>query len=343
MASSVRQRRDVSERSSRVIAPVHVGLGVLLLAAIAVPPAFGSYYMYLVSLCLVNIIVAVGLNLLTGNAGQISVCHSSFVAIGAYGTTYLVTKLGLSFWVALPLGGLIAALFGLALGFPALRLRGFYLAVVTLGFLEMSTLLIRELPMITGGVRGMSAPRPVLFGHALTSDLAFYYVILVITLVTIWCAFSLLHSPTGRAFGAIRNSEAVAQTLAVPLARAKLIAFMISAFFAGIGGALFASLVGFIDPTEFELWTSVRYIIIVVVGGLGSIAGSVVGALVLTVLPEVLRDFKEYNELVFGTLVLVALMVFPQGLVSLVPMLRARLARGARAKPIGDKHRTESP
>jgi branched-chain amino acid transport system permease protein len=333
----------VSERLSEALTPVHVGLGALLLAAIAVPPAFGSYYMYLVSLCLINIIVAIGLNLLTGNAGQISVCHSSFMAVGAYGTTYLVTKVGLSFWVALPLGGLIAALFGLALGFPALRLRGFYLAVVTLGFLEMSSLLIRELPTITGGVRGMSAPRPMLFGQALTNDLAFYYVILVIAVAAIWCAFSLLHSPTGRAFNAIRNSEAVAQTLAVPLARIKLIAFMTSAFFAGIGGALFASLVGFIDPTEFGLWTSVRYIIIVVVGGLGSIAGSVVGALVLTALPEVLRDFKEYNELVFGGLVLVALMVLPQGLVSLVPTLRARLTGGSRAKPVLEKHRSGSP
>ena len=211
----------MSERSYGALTPVHVGLGTLLLAAIAVPPAFGSYYMYLVSLCLINIIVAIGLNLLTGNAGQISVCHSSFMAVGAYGTTYLVTKVGLSFWVALPLGGLIAALFGLALGFPALRLRGFYLAVVTLGFLEMSSLLIRELPTITGGVRGMSAPRPALFGQTLTSDLAFYYVILAIAVVTIWCAFSLLRSPTGRAFDAIRNSEAVAQTLAVPLARIK--------------------------------------------------------------------------------------------------------------------------
>ena len=333
----------MSKRSSRALTPAHVGLGALLLAAIAVPPTFNSYYMYLVSLGLINIIVAIGLNLLTGNAGQISVCHSSFMAVGAYGTTYLVTKLGLSFWVAMPLGGLIAALFGLALGFPALRLRGFYLAVVTLGFLEMSSLLIRELPAITGGVRGMSAPRPALFGQALASDLAFYYVILVITVLAIWCAFSLLHSPTGRALDAIRNSEAVAQTLGVPLARIKLIAFMTSAFFAGIGGALFASLVGFIDPTEFGLWTSVRYIIIVVVGGLGSIAGSVVGALVLTALPELLRDFKEYNELVYGALVLVSLMVLPQGLVSLVPTLRARLLDRSRAKRVLEKHRAGSP
>ena len=335
--------RDVFDRSPSAITPVHVGLGVLLLATVAVPPAFGSYYMYLVSLCLINIIVAIGLNLLTGNAGQISVCHSSFMAVGAYGTTYLVTKLDLSFWMALPLGGLIAALFGLALGFPALRLRGFYLAVVTLGFLEMSTLLIRELPKITGGVRGMSAPRPVLFSEGLASDLAFYYIILAITLVTIWCAFSLLHSPTGRAFDAIRNSETVAQTLAVPLARVKLIAFVISAFLAGIGGGLFASLVGFIDPTEFGIWTSVRYIIIIVVGGLGSIAGSVVGAVALTVLPEVLRDFKEYNELVFGALVLMTLIVLPDGLISLIPMLRARLAGNSPARSLPDMHGARLP
>ena len=330
----------MSERSSRAITPVHVGLGVLLLAAIAVPPAFGSYYIYLVSLCLINIIVAIGLNLLTGNAGQISVCHSSFMAIGAYSTTYLVTKLGLSFWVALPLGGLIAALFGLALGFPALRLRGFYLAVVTLGFLEMSTLLIEQLPSITGGVRGMSAPRPVLFGYTLSSDLSFYYVILAITLATIWCAFSLLHSPTGRAFEAIRSSEAAAQTLAVPLAQTKLAAFVISAFFAGIGGSLFATLVRFIDPLEFGVWTSVRHVIFIVVGGLGSITGSVVGAIALTVLPELLRTFKEYQEFAFGGLLLVVLILLPHGLVGLGPMIRARLAGRGAPEGAGAPHRS---
>lgn len=304
-------------------------IGALLLLAVALPPWFGSYHHYLASLALINIIMAVGLNILTGNAGQMSLCNSSFMAIGAYATTYLTTKLGLSYWLALPLGGIISAVSGFLLGFPALRLRGFYLAVVTLGFLEVSQILIEQLPGITGGVRGISASRPALFGHTLSSDLSFYYVILAITLATIWCAYSLLRSPTGRAFEAIRSSEAAAQTLAVPLAHTKLAAFVISAFFAGIGGGLFASLVGFIDPLEFGVWTSVRHVVFIVVGGLGSITGSILGAVVLTVLPELLRAFKEYQEFVFGGLLLFMLTVLPYGLVSLGAKIRGLFTRNS--------------
>jgi len=307
-------------------------IGVLLLLAVVLPPWFGSYHHYLASLALINIIMAVGLNILTGNAGQMSLCNSSFMAIGAYATTYLATRLGLSYWLALPLGGIIAAIAGFLLGFPALRLRGFYLAVVTLGFLEVSQILIEQLPAITGGVRGISASRPVLFGRTLSSDLSFYYVILVITLATIWCAYSLLRSPTGRAFEAIRSSEAAAQTLAVPLAHTKLAAFVISAFFAGIGGGLFASLVGFIDPLEFGVWTSVRHVVFIVVGGLGSITGSILGAVVLTVLPELLRAFKEYQEFVFGGLLLFMLTVLPYGLVSLGAKIRGRFTQSSEER-----------
>lgn len=302
---------------------------LLMLAAAAVllvaPLFLDSYYHFLAALALVNVIVALGLNLLTGNAGQISLCHSSFMAVGAYATTYLYTKLGLTFWLALPLGGSLAALFGLVLGFPALRLRGFYLAVVTLGFLEVVQIAIEQLPAITGGVRGMSAARPFAFGQKLSSDLSMYYLILAVAVLGIWCARSILASPTGRAFNAIRNSEAAAQTLAMPLARMKLAAFVISAFYAGIGGGLFATLVGFIDPLEFGVWTSIRHVVFIVVGGLGSVAGSVVGAVAMTLLPELLRGFKEYNEFVFGGLLLLALIVFPKGLVGLWPKAGARL------------------
>jgi branched-chain amino acid transport system permease protein len=307
-------------------------IGALLLLAVALPPLFGSYYHYLASLTLINIIMAIGLNILTGNAGQMSLCNSSFMAIGAYATTYLSTRLGIGYWAALPLAGVLSAGCGFLLGFPALRLRGFYLAVVTLGFLEISQTLIEQLPSITGGVRGMSSPRPAIFGQALSSDLSFFYVILAITLATIWCARSLLRSPTGRAFEAIRCSETAAQTLAVPLAQTKLAAFMISAFFAGIGGGLFASLVGFIDPLEFGVWTSVRHVVFIVVGGLGSITGSILGAITMTVLPEALRGFKEYNEFVFGGMLLAVLILMPQGLVSLGPTIRSWFTRDSAGK-----------
>lgn len=304
-----------------------VRLALLTIAlAIVLPPFLGSYYHFVASLALINVIIAVGLNLLTGNAGQISMCQSSFMAIGAYATTYMTTKLGVSYWLAMPGGGLLAALLGLALGFPALRFRGFYLAVVTLGFLEITQILVEQLPSITGGVRGVSAPRPYLFGTKL-NDLGFYYVVLTISVLGVWCAYSLLKSPTGRAFDAIRSSEAAAQALGVPLARTKIAAFVVAAWYAGIGGGLYAALVGFIDPLEFGVWTSIRHVVFIVVGGLGSVVGSIVGAVGLTVLPEVLRGFKEYNEFVFGGLLLLVLTLMPTGLVGLLPRTRSWLRR----------------
>lgn len=316
----------VSSNTSRVVT-WQIGLALVVVAvAIMVPPFVGSYYHFVASLALINVIIAVGLNLLTGNAGQISMCQSSFMAIGAYATTYMTTKLGVSYWLAMPGGGMFAALLGLVLGFPALRFRGFYLAVVTLGFLEVTQILVEQLPSITGGVRGVSAPRPQLFGARL-SDLAFYYVILGIAVFGVWCAFSLLKSPTGRAFDAIRTSEAAAQTVGVPIARTKILAFVIAALYAGIGGGLYAALVGFIDPLEFGVWTSIRHVVFIVVGGLGSVAGSIVGAVSLTVLPELLRGFKEYNEFVFGGLLLLVLTLMPTGLIGLVPRSRSWLHR----------------
>jgi len=302
-------------------------VAVAVALAVVLPPFFGSYYHFVASLALINVIIAVGLNLLTGNAGQISMCQSSFMAIGAYTTTFLTTKAGLSYWLALPSGAMLAAVLGLALGFPALRFRGFYLAVVTLGFLEITQILIEQLPSITGGVRGISAARPAFFGTKLSSDLWFSYLVLAIMLVSVWCAVSLLRSPTGRAFNAIRSSEAAAQTLGVPLARLKVAAFVISAFYAGIGGGLYASLVGFIDPLEFGVWTSIRHVVFIVVGGLGSVVGSVIGAVTLTALPELLRGFKEYNEFVFGGLLLLVLTLMPTGIVGLAPKIRGLLLR----------------
>ncbi|MGQ0662893.1 MAG: branched-chain amino acid ABC transporter permease [Pseudomonadota bacterium] len=307
-----------------------------LVALLLVGPWFlGSYHHYLLSLALINVVLAIGLNLLTGNAGQISLCHSSFMAIGAYTSAFLLTQLGLTFWLALPLAGAVSGLFGVVLGLPALRLRGFYLAVVTLGFLEIMQIIIESLPSVTGGVRGLAVPRPSLFGVRLASDLSLYYVILAVAFMALYAAWRLLNSPIGRAFNSIRVSEATAETLAIPVTRVKLIAFVVAAVYAGVAGAMFATLVRFIDPLEFGVWTSIRHVTFIVVGGLGSVAGSVIGAAVLTVLPELLRGFKEYNELVYGGLLLLVLMVMPSGLIGLWPALKRLLARGTAGAASG--------
>ena len=216
-------------------------------------------------------------------------CQSSFMAIGAYTTTFLRPRSESASGSQCPRAAVCCG-HGTCAWVSGVALPRFLPGGRALGFLEVTQILIEHLPSITGGVRGISASRPFIFGTKLSSDLYFYYVILVISLVGIWCAHSLLKSPTGRAFNAIRNSEAAAQTLAIPLARTKLIAFVISSFYAGIGGGLYATLVGFIDPLEFNLLTSVCHIIFITVGGLGSVTGSIIGAIAFTVLPELLRD-----------------------------------------------------
>lgn len=305
-------------------------VGSLLLL---VGPLFlGNYHQYILSLIMVNVIIAVGLNLLIGNAGQISLCSSAFMGIGAYTTVYCTTQVGIPFWFSLPIGGLVAAFFGLLLGAPAVRVRGFYLAVVTLAFLEIVQVIIREIPDVTGGVRGMLAPRPKPFGFSFSADIRFYYVVLLVAALSVYCAHSLLRSPIGRSFNAVRNNETVALSMGISVVRVKLIAFVISAFYAGIGGGLFATVVGFIDPLEFGLLTSIQHVIFIVVGGLGSILGAILGASVLTALPELLRGLKEYNEFFFGGLLILVLIGLPHGLVSLGRIgLWARLRRGGGA------------
>jgi len=285
-------------------------IGLFLLTS---PWLLGSFPLYTLSLILVNIIVATGLNLLTGNAGQVSLCNSSFMAIGAYSAMILNLHVGLTYWLALPLGGLVTAAIGFGLGIPALRLRGYYLALATLGFLEIIQIVIHEAEGLTGGVRGLLSPKPTFAGFKLT-DQSFYYVILVVTLLMVYVARNLLRSPTGRAFNAIRSSEAAAQALGISLPEVKVFAFTISSFYAGLAGGLYAPLVGFIDPVEFGLWTSIFHLTMIIVGGLGSLMGSVVGAVVITGLPEWLRGLKEYRDLAFGAVLLLFLIFMPTGI-----------------------------
>lgn len=295
--------------------PRHLALSaVLLVALMLVPLAAGSYQIYLLQLALLNIIVAIGLNLLTGNCGQISLCHASFMAIGAYTTTLLMTRAGLSYLAALPIGAAAAALLGAVLGFPARRLSGLYLALVTLGFLEIVQIAIEETPDLTGGIRGLSVPKPHILGFHLKSDAAVYYFVLAITLAAVAVGVNLQRSRFGRAFDAIRQSSFAAQSLGIPTDKIKLLAFSVAAGFAGLAGGLFTIVVGFIDPTEFGISASLRHITFIVVGGLGSVAGSILGAVALTALPELLRGAKEYSDLVYGAILLGTLLFMPRGL-----------------------------
>jgi branched-chain amino acid transport system permease protein len=291
-------------------------LGVALLAAL--PLVATSYYLYLTELAMINVIVAVGLNLLSGNCGQISLCNASFMGIGAYCTALCTTRLGLPTLIALPASVIISALLGAALGYPARRLSGLYLALTTLGFLELVGIVIEEFPDYTGGIRGLKVPRPDIFGLTLQSNVAIYFFVFALTAAAVVIGYNIQRSRYGRAFDAVRQSPFAAQALGIPVARVKVIAFAVNAAFAGFAGGILASVVGFIDPPEFGILASIQHITFIVVGGLGSIAGSIVGAVVLTALPEALRGVQEYGELIYGVILLGTLLLLPQGLVGLV-------------------------
>lgn len=295
--------------------------------ALGVAAAFmGSYPVYLLSLAMINIIAAVGLNLLTGNSGQISLCHSSFMAIGAYGSTLATLRYGIPFWAAIPLGALLAALLGGLLGAPASRLKGIYLALATLGFLQIVQIAIEEFANFTGGVRGLTVPKPTL-GDVRVSEYARFLIVLCSCALAVWTAHNLLASRVGRELNAVRLSPHAAQALGVSVHRVKLVAFALSAAYAGVAGGLQAVVVGFIDPVEFGVSASLRHITFIVVGGMGSVAGSVIGAAVLSAMPDVLRPVKEYSDVIY-TLVLLGFLIFlPHGLVTIWHRAMRRLRR----------------
>ncbi len=301
-------------------------LAVLLLAAAA--STMGSYPVYLLSLAMINVIAAIGLNLLTGNSGQISLCHSSFIAIGAYGSTLLTARYGVPFWAAIPLGTLLAALMGALLGAPASRLRGIYLALATLGFLQIVQIAIEEFANLTGGVRGLTVPKAAAGGVRM-SEYARFLIVLGCCMLAIWTARNLLASRVGRELNAVRLSPYAAQALGVSVHRVKLAAFALSAAYAGVAGGLQAIVVGFIDPVEFGVSAALRQITFIVVGGMGSVGGSVIGAAVLSAMPEALRPVKEYSDVIYTLMLLGFLIFLPHGLVTVWHVIARRMRRHA--------------
>jgi branched-chain amino acid transport system permease protein len=305
---------------------------VVVLALAAAASTMRSYPVYLLSLAMINIIAAVGLNLLTGNCGQISLCHASFIAIGAYTSTLLTAKFGLPFWAAIPSGAVAAAALGALLGAPASRLRGIYLALATLGFLQIVQSAIEEFANVTGGVRGLIVPKPVI-GGIRVGDYARFLIVLGCCAFAVWTARNLLASRVGRELDAVRQSPHAAQALGVSLQRVKLGAFALAAAYAGLAGGLQAIVVGFIDPVEFGVSAALRQITFIVVGGMGSVAGSIIGAAVLSALPEMLRPVKEYSDVIYTAILLGFLIFMPHGLVTAWDMAKRRW-RGVPQAPV---------
>ena len=255
---------------------------VLLVLLVSFPFILKTYYLTMFNLMALNVIVAVGLNILVGNTGQISLGHAGFVAIGAYATAFML-QLGVPFVLAMVLSGIIAALIGGLLGIPSLRLEGPYLAIATLGF-GLAVMVIIGRMDVFGGRMGMSVERINLEWTGLTYDVSLYYVFISVTVLLVIFAQSIIKSRIGRAFQAIRDSDIAASVVGINLARYKTLSFAISAFYAGVAGCLWALYLQFVTPGTFTFMMSVLFLATVVLGGLGSVTGSILGAIVMTYL-----------------------------------------------------------
>ncbi|MES2401082.1 MAG: branched-chain amino acid ABC transporter permease [Pseudomonadota bacterium] len=319
---------------------------VLAALLVLVAPQFlKNYGIYLLSYWLVFIIATMGLNLTIGYAGQKSLGHAAFFGIGAY-TVAILMKAGVSFWLGLPAAAAICFAVGLVLGFPALRVQAIYLAFATLGFNTAIWLVMRNEEWLTGGTFGINnIARPSLFAYSLEGNLAYYYFVLAVASVMALLLWGLLRSPWGKAFKALRDNPIRAESLGVDIRNYTLLSFAIGAAYAGVAGALFASLVQFIEPAPFTVAASIMMYLMVVVGGAGYFLGPIIGAAVGVVLPEWMRDVPYVSNWylpMFGAAVVVLMVWLPDGLLSIPDRLRAKrdaraasAARSAAANRIG--------
>jgi branched-chain amino acid transport system permease protein len=301
--------------------------GTLALAAIIVlaPLVLANNYSYEIAIQVaLNAIVCVGLNLLIGYAGQISLGHAAFFALGGYGSAILASRYGVPVWLSIAAACSAVALLAFIIGRPTLRLKGHTLAMATLGLGVIVSIVLSTEDRITGGPDGMAVPPLVLFGWAMQGERVWYWVAGGILLAAVWLALNLIESPNGRALRALHGSEVAAETLGIPSARYKLQVFVLSAVFAAIAGALTAHYAGFITPAKASFMHSVELVIMVVFGGMASVFGAVVGAAVLTILPQFLTVLKDYEMMVFGAVLVGTMAFFPQGIVPTVERWWAR-------------------
>lgn len=298
---------------------------LLVVLIILAPLMLETYWISLLNMIGIYIIVSLGLNLLSGYTGQVSLGHSALFGIGAYSSAILTLSLKFSFWFALPLSGLIAAIIGVVIGLPALRLKGLYFAISTMGFGFIVEEVIIQWDDLTNGVNGLLVTRPSIGSFEFSTDESYYYIVYFLVIIMTVIFQNILRTPTGRAFIAIRDSEIAAESMGINLAAFKAKAFGISAFYTGIAGALFAHFMLFIGPENFDLMVSISFLVMILVGGMGSVHGSVFGAIFVAALPEMISLSKDYipniiaeqaglQTAIYGLMLLLFIRFEPQGL-----------------------------
>lgn len=304
---------------------------IILLLVFLVPLLFSDYIIGLLTLSAIAAIGAIGLNILTGYTGQISIGVGAFLGVGGYTTAVLTSTVGISFWIALPLAGVMTALIGGIFGVPSLRLKGLYLAIATLAAQFIIIFVLTRWESLTGGTSGLVLKRPSIGSFQFTSNSSYYYLSIIILVLTVLYTTNLMRTRTGRAFMAVRDRDVAAQIMGINLFKYKVLAFVISSFFIGISGALLAHYTMIVSPEFYGISVSIEYLAMILIGGLGSVFGSILGAVFITLLPVVLNliiDFlstyiamgsitqllSAFRELVFGAVIIIFLIFEPGGL-----------------------------
>ncbi len=312
----------------------------LIILFVVIPLISSPYLLYVINHVGIAAISAIGLNILIGYTGQISLGHGAFFGVGAYGAAILATAVGLPFWLSVIGGGVITALVGMIFGIPSARLKHLYLTIATLAGQFILQYLFVSWESLTKGPMGIMLPRATLLGVDVKGDRSFYYIIFVCFVVLTWIAVNLMRTRYGRAFIAIRDNDRAAEGMGIPIFRFKLLSFAISSFYAGFAGGLSAYYIGSITPEPYTLFLSVEYIAMIIIGGLGSIPGSVFGAIFITLLNELLSHVTEFfmniealtkvaltiaplREFIFGLAIVLFIIFEPKGLAEVWRVIRA--------------------
>lgn len=314
-------------------------LGLALLAAILVilPFVAGPYWVYLACLVAINVASATGLNILTGFTGLVSIGQAAFMGVGAYTVAWMEINLGTPFFLNLPVGGVVAGLVGMIVGVPSLRVKGLYLAIATIAASVILHFVFQNWTSVTGGVTGLSMPPASLFGVSLDRPEELYWLIVPVSVLMVLGATNLFRTRIGRAFIAIRDRDISAEVLGIPLLRYKLISFGLSSFYAGVAGGLWAYFFRVVTPESFPLLMSIFFLAAIIVGGMGSILGGILGAIFMTLVPEALKIavgwlsplvpdavalLSPVRTIVFGALIVGFLILEPQGLAEIWRRIR---------------------
>jgi len=306
-------------------------LTILVIAVIIPLVVTNKYYMNILIMSGIWSIVALSLNLILGYTGQVNLAHGAFFGIGAYASALMMLKLNMNFWLVLPLAAAIAGFFGFLIGLPALRTRGSYFAIGTLCFNIIVTLIVDRWEGLTEGARGLMgipgpSPIPLPWGGEITfkTMAAQYYLVLCFLLLTIFVLRRIIQSLVGRTFRAIRGNEELAEAVGIQPMRTKILSFTVSCFFAGIGGVLYASYIGFLSPEITDYHVSFDSLIYVMIGGVGTIVGPIIGTLLIVTLPETLHIAAEFRLLLYGLILIVMIIYLPRGIVGGLKSLKER-------------------